>query len=193
MRICQKIDRLIITGIVIVLSASCTNTAISPIASPTMSPIASPTFDSSIEYGISQDQPAPIGAPVKTEDGLIITVVEAKRNSEEELVSINPFNMFNPNEEAILIRAKVELPKAPPEPFTLLSFDFDIMDETGTVYGYPLTVIVADELKAYLDRATTIEGYLAFVLPRGHTQLVMRYLPKNRGQAFSPRWFILTP
>lgn len=130
---------------------------------------------------------------MKAEDGLIITVVEVKRNSEEELVSINPFNTFYPDDEAVLIRAKVELPKAPSEPFALLTFDFDVMDETGAVYGYPLTVIVADELKAYLDRAITIEGYLAFVLPRGHTDLIMRYSPKDRGQTYSPRWFDLTP
>jgi hypothetical protein len=213
MLIRHNINRLIILGIVIMLSTACTKkhpsptqstspllnplspipTEISPIASPTMSPIASPTFDGSIDYGLSQDQPAPIEAPVKAEDGLIITVLEVKRNSEEELVSINPFNMFNPDDEAILVRAKVELPKAPAKPFTLLSFDFDILDETGALYPYPLTVIVADELKANIDRAVTIEGYLAFVLPRGHTQLTMRYLPKDRGQTYSPRWFNLTP
>ncbi|MBN2392772.1 MAG: hypothetical protein JXR84_18725 [Anaerolineae bacterium] len=212
MRMRHNINCSIILGIVITLSTACTKTptptqptspltnplspiptAISPVASPTMSPIASPTFDTSIDYGLSQDQPAPIGAPVKAEDGLIITVVEVKRNSEEELVSINPFNMFNPDDEAILVRVKVDLPKAPTKPFTLLSLDFDIVDETGALYSYPLTVIVADELKAYIDQAVALEGYLAFVLPRGHTQLTMRYAPKNREQTYSPRWFVLAP
>ncbi len=209
MQIYRKINRSVIIGIAIILLTACgggsptSSQPSSPLQTPSTvmqsplpgmtSPPPTPTLDLSIEYGLSQDQPAPIGVPVKAEDGLIITVLEAKRNSEEELVSINPFNIFYPNDEAVLIRARVELPKDPPQPFTLLSIDFDIVDENGTLYAYPLTVIVADELKARMERATTLEGYLAFVLPRGHTRLTMRYLPKDREQTYNPRWFILAP
>jgi len=208
MLIKRKINCLITIGIVIGLTTACKSDQATPLpsASPLKSPLAvhsplptavspvlTPTFDPTINYGVSQEQPAPIGAPVRAEDGLTITVLEVKRNAEEELVSINPFNMFYPDQEAVLIHARVELAEVPPQPFTLLMFDFDIVDEAGTVYVYPLTVIVADELKAYLERAVTLEGYLAFVLPRGHTQLTMQYLPKDRGQTYSPRWFNLTP
>lgn len=208
MLIKRRNNALLAIGIVIGLATACKSEQAtpSPSASPLQSPLAvhsplptavspvpTPTFDPTIDYGVSQEQPAPIGAPVRAEDGLTITVLEVKRDAEEELASINPFNMFYPDQEAVLIHAKVELAEAPPQPFTLLTFDFDIVDEAGAVYSYPLTVIVADELKAYLEQAVTLEGYLAFVLPRGHTQLTMRYLPKDRGQTYSPRWFTLTP
>lgn len=208
MLIKRKINSLIAIGIVIGLATACKSDratpspTTSPLQSPlvthsplptVVSPVLTPTFDPTIAYGVSQAQPAPIGAPVRAEDGLTITVLEVKRDAEEELASINPFNMFYPDQEAVLIHAKVELTETPPQPFTLLTFDFDIVDEAGTVYSYPLTVIVADELKAYLERAVTLEGYLAFVLPRGHTHLTMQYLPKDRGQTYSARWFDLTP
>lgn len=208
MLIKRKINCLIAMGIVIGLATACKSDqatpspSASPLQSPpvvhsplptAVSPVPTPTFDPTIDYGVSQAQPAPVGAPVKAEDGLTITVLEVKRDAGEELVSINPFNIFYPDQEAVLIHAKVELTEAPSQPLTLLTFDFDIVDEAGTVYAYPLTVIVADELKAYLEQAVTLEGYLAFVLPRGQTQLTMRYLPKDRGQTYSPRWFDLTP
>ncbi len=207
MRTCYKINHLFVLTTLITLLTACakglpqatsplsipSSSLISPVVTATLAPPVSPTFDPAIEYGLFQEQPAPIGAPVKAEDGLTITVLEVKRNSEEELVSVNPFNIFYPEQEAVLVRASVKLLQAPSEPFTLYAFDFDIMDESGTIYAYPLTVIVADELKAYLDQAVTLEGYLAFVLPRGHTRLVMRYSPKDRVRPISPRWFSLTP
>jgi hypothetical protein len=159
----------------------------SPLVTPTtvLAPTADPTS------GLSQEQPAPLGVTVIAEDGLRITVLEVHRDAAVELINMNPFNTPLSSEEVIIIRVRVSLPESPSSPFTLLPFDFDMLDDGGTIHPYPLTVMVQGELAGQFTRAATMEGLLAFRIPRGHTNPFLRYYPKNRGEFYESRWLAL--
>jgi hypothetical protein len=166
----------------------------SPVRTPAPTiPVFTPTPSIDRNAGLTAEQPAPLGITVVAEDGFQITVLEVKRDAEEILVGINPANMFNLDQEAIMVRVRVCLPQAPAAPIILLPYDFDLVDETGALYPYPLTVIVSEQLAANFEQPTTVEGWLAFVLPQGHEKLILRYAPKGRSQTYEPRWLSLNP
>jgi hypothetical protein len=160
--------------------------------SPVVTPARTPTVAAEPAAGLSQEDLAPLGTTVAAGDGLRITILEVQRDAEEELIRMDPFNSAGPDEEMVLVRARAELPEPPPSPFTLIPLDFDILDESDTIYPYPLNVIVRGELVARFARAATVEGLLAFRIPRGRDELFLRYYPKDRGgESYEPRWFAL--
>ena len=69
--------------------------------------------------------------------------------------------------------------------------DFDVVDDSGTIHPYPLTVMVQNELAAQFTRAAVMEGLLAFRIPDGNTSPILRYYPKDRGEFYEPRWLAL--
>lgn len=180
-----------------VLSGCKTKPSESPVVTPfvsilptlPVSPIPTPTVvDPS--WGGAQSNPVPLGIPTKTGDGLIITVLDIERDAENTLLGMNPFNTVG-DQEVILLRVRVESTQRFSTPMIMYPLDFDMADEAGVIYSYPLTVIVAEELAAQLSAPVVLEGNLAFLLPHGHDEWVLRYSPKDRDEPFDPIWFAL--
>jgi hypothetical protein len=155
------------------------------------SPLPTPVGTADPTIGLSQGASAPLGHAVVADDGVQITVLEVRRDAEDELIEMDPFNATGPDQEVVIVRVRAELIKRVSSKFTLLPFDFDIADGTGAIYPYPLTVIVRGELAAEFIQPTAVEGLLAFRIPHGCSSLFLRYSPKGRPQTYEPRWLAL--
>lgn len=171
-----------------IVPSKITNSPESPIATPIITVIV--PFNAQ-DIGLSPENPAPLGYTIVAEDGLHITIVSVHRNAAEELIRMNPFNTPRSDEEVVIIRVRGELLEDPSLPFTLLPLDFDILDNNGTIHPYPLTVILKDELGSQFTRAATVEGLLAFRIPKGQGDLILRYHPKDRNKTYESRWLAL--
>jgi len=132
-----------------------------------------------------------LGEPFVTEDGFEIIVLDVQRDAADILMQMNPFNIIGDDEEIILVYAGITLAKDPANPIVLHPVDFDIAGQNGDIYPYPLYSIVKEEIAAEFSQAASIEGYLAFSIPLGLEELYMQYYPKNRGETYAPRWFML--
>ena len=202
MVLCRKIKlfRMIVIVIFPVLfacrigSSPTLDSPISPLpgSDSSTSSLPTPIGTADPAIGLSQEDPAPLGHTVVTGDDLHITVLEVQRDAEDELIRMDPFNATGPDQEVVLIRVRAELVKPASSKFVLLPFDFDLVDgSSGTVYPYPLTVIVRGELKAEFTQPTAVEGLLAFRIPHGHSSLLLLYAPKVREKTYESRWLAL--
>ncbi len=162
---------------------------LSPIA--TSSPLPSPTATSEPGDGLAIESAVRLGEPFVAEDGFEIIVLDVQRDAADILLQMNPFNIIGDDEEIILVYAGITLAKDPDNPIVLHPIDFDIADQNGNIYPYPLYSIVKEELAAKFSQAASIEGYLAFSVPLGLKDLYLQYYPKNRGETYAPRWFML--
>lgn len=187
--------KLFLAATLCVFLAACIQGSATPTTfkSPTLSlsPITPTVQAPPPKTGLSQDQAVPLQTVVATDDGFSITILQVHRDAEEELIRMNPANAFamRSGEETILIQARVELSRAPANPITLYPFDFDLVDESGAAYPYPLTAIVERALTAEFTQPAAFEGWLAFFIPYGRTRLFLRYTPSSGN--YSVRWFAL--
>ena len=172
-----------------VLSGCKTTPVESPIVTPSLSPLPTPTVLNP-SMGYVKSIPVPLGVPVRTNEGLNITVLSVERDAVNTLLAMNPFNTIG-DQEVILLRVRVEITQSFSPPAALHPLDFDMVDEQEVIYSYPLTVIVVEELALQLSEPNTLEGNLAFLVPHGHDNWILRYYPKDRGQLYDPIWFAL--